>query len=225
MNNTPAWLTIAVAGSTALVAILTASITTWLNVKSANKRSKEELASQRRQFAEELEHQRAQERFKLLFDRKVELYTNTLGAIRELSDVYVRIEAAYDTALEHGEFPVSLQERAVADNERLKGIGSTLSDLAIESFITSSIDVSLVIQRIGHDVGTIASLVRKHHEAGTWAQLDVRKIRDFLMRNHGVCIQLMASDVGADGSGPKENIPEPTPEELAGLLRPPNVEN
>lgn len=74
MNNTPAWLTIAVAGTTALVAILTASITTWLNVRSANKRSAAELQQQRERFTQELEHQREIEQRKLVHDARQKAY-------------------------------------------------------------------------------------------------------------------------------------------------------
>lgn len=81
MNNTPAWLTIAVAGTTALVALLASLIT----VKSANKRSEAELKAQQERFAEqlkhererfasELEHQREQERKGLLFSERVKTY-------------------------------------------------------------------------------------------------------------------------------------------------------
>lgn len=59
---------------TAVVALLTASITTWLTTKSANKRSATELEQQRARFAQELEHQRELERRKLLFGLRSEIY-------------------------------------------------------------------------------------------------------------------------------------------------------
>lgn len=99
MNNTPAWLTIAVAGTTALVAILTASITTWLTTRSANTR-----------FTQELEHQRELERRKLLFGLRSETYMNITQVFADVVDA---VQANYSSHAENNDETVANLAKAL----------------------------------------------------------------------------------------------------------------
>ncbi|MFJ1763544.1 hypothetical protein ACIOD2_24745 [Amycolatopsis sp. NPDC088138] len=136
MNNTPAWLTIAVAGTTALVALLTASITTWLTTRSANRRSATELEQQRERFAQELEHQRELERRKLLFGLRAEIYLKITqvfaDAVAALS-AYLSSQSDGDTETVH----------------ELAGALRRLQDLVTSCAIIASEDVTSAARAFG----------------------------------------------------------------------------
>ncbi|WP_326955314.1 hypothetical protein [Amycolatopsis sp. NBC_01286] len=136
MNNTPAWLTIAVAGMTAVVALLTASITTWLTTKSANKRSATELEQQRARFAQELEHQRELERRKLLFGLR--------------SEIYLKITQVFADAVTA--LSVSRSDRSEGNAEtvlELAGALRRLQDLVTSCAIVASEDVTSAARGFG----------------------------------------------------------------------------
>ncbi|MFJ9785203.1 hypothetical protein ACIRSS_36920 [Amycolatopsis sp. NPDC101161] len=136
MNNTPAWLTIAVAGTTAVVALLTASITTWLTMRNANRRSANELALQREKFVKELEHQRELERRKLLFGLRSEIY---LKITQVFADAVSALSASYaDQAGGHTE-----------TDAELAGALRRLQDLVTSCVIIASEEVTSTARTFG----------------------------------------------------------------------------
>jgi hypothetical protein len=135
VNNTPAWLTIAVAGTTALVAIVTASITTWLTTKNANRRSANELELQREKFVKELEHQRELERRKLLFGLRAEIY---LKITQVFADAVTALSSSYASQTEGNE-----TVRELADALR------RLQDLVTSCVVIASEDVTSAARAFG----------------------------------------------------------------------------
>lgn len=95
MNNVPTvdaapwYFTAVVAGITALSTLLAGGVTTWLTLRYSNLR-----------LATEMKHQRSQERYKLLYVQRVELYNKLNNQLAELLDVYAKIED-YTGSSEH----------------------------------------------------------------------------------------------------------------------------
>jgi len=136
MNNTPAWLTIAVAVTTAMVAVLTASITTWLTTRNANRRSANELELQRERFVKELEHQRELERRKLLFGLRSEIY---LKITQVFADAVTALSASHAG-------PAGGPPETVAE---LAGALRRLQDLVTSCVVVASEEVTSTARTFG----------------------------------------------------------------------------
>jgi hypothetical protein len=202
MNNAPAvdaapwYFTAIVAGITAGAALIGSFVTAWITNREARKRLEVDLGSRRED-----------ERLKLLYDRRVTLYSSVAELLDHVTTIYSQIESAYVRVLQIHYIPDDVHATISARIEELRDVGRSLSALIYTALITASTDVVQVIQRIKRDTYTVADLMENLHSANRWAEMDFDKIVKYLTHDHGTCIVLMSRDLGIDRSREDDELP------------------
>ncbi|MCG3754676.1 hypothetical protein [Amycolatopsis sp. Poz14] len=152
-----------------------------------------QLKAQVDQFTKTVNEQRDIEMRKLVYGRRVEVYTHVSETLERVTSSSLQMKQLYEKYWDV--MPREVHRELREQIEELGEIQEVLRKAARAAIIIASPALCATIVRCGYDITNITTHLRKHHRELTWRRLDMKKMRNSLSRNHSRCIRLMSADL------------------------------